>query len=268
MLLTFNSLFDIYPDTISDGEIVIGYTSADGYLSFPFTQGFVNVKPDERGRYHSRDLDLLPISVWDRAGLNASEATQAWFGNNVCAGESEIESNGPLEEVRFADNVTRIGKRALECCFGLKSVTIPDSVTTIGDFAFRGCSGLTSISIPDSVKEIGDSAFECCAHLTEITMPNGLTRIGNYTFFCCYKLESVSIPNSVKEIGDGAFEYCGELTFITIPDSVTSIGDVAFWDCSGLTDIYVDQAESNLLAKACVPSGCTIHWNSKVSQDC
>ncbi|MCR5664202.1 MAG: leucine-rich repeat domain-containing protein, partial [Oscillospiraceae bacterium] len=49
------------------------------------------------------------------------------------------------------DDVTGIGDRAFDCCYGLTSITIPDSVTSIGEVAFHECRGLTSVTIPDSV---------------------------------------------------------------------------------------------------------------------
>ena len=284
------SLFDIYPDKINDNEIVIGYaeqTKALGDqipITYPYTI-LTSASPDSQGRYNATDLGLVPITVTTRTDLNASGATEAWWGKTATLGFSSADENTTLTTVRFVDGVTSIGADAFYKCTSLTNITIPNSVTSIGHSAFNHCDGLTSITIPNTVTSIEESTFSWCSSFTNITIPNSVTSIGNNAFrgcgmtsinipesvtsigqyaFWCTGLTSITIPNGVTSIEDWAFCASHIMTSVTIPASVTSIGLGAFSGCLSLTHIYVDQAESSLLANAQVPSGtCTIHWNSK-----
>ena len=239
----FNSLFDIYPGPIADNEIVIGYAEetkalgAQTPITYPYSI-YASATPDGQGRYKASELGLVPITVTTRDELNASGATEAWWGKTAAA-DTTTTKNTTLASVRFVDGVAYIRDYAFVNCSGLTSVTIPDGVKYIGNSAFEGCSGLTNITIPDSVTSIYGSAFKGCTGLTSITIPDGVTYIGPRTF-----------------------EGCIGLTSITIPENVTSIGSSAFDNCSNLTDIYVNQAESTLMDSVSIPDGCTITWNS------
>ena len=289
------SLFDIYPDTIDDYEIVIGYaeqTKALGDqipITYPYTVSAF-ATPDSQGRYNATDLGLVPITVTTGEDLNASGATEAWWGKAV-ASDTWVNENTTLAAVRFVDGITAIGNYAFyQCssltnvsipnsvtsigedafglCTSLTSITIPDSVTSIETGAFWGCYNLTGITIPNSVTSIGEGAFSSCTGLTDIAIPEGVTSIGNNTFNGCTSLTSVTIPSSVTSIGENAFYRCTSLTSVTIPDSVTEIGASTFEKCTSLTDIYISQPQNDtLFANASVPSGtCTIHWNSTGSE--
>ena len=283
------SLLDIYPGTIADNAIVIGYaeqTKALGDqtpITYPYTI-LTSAAPDSQGRYNASDLGLVPITVTTRTDLNASGATSAWWGKTAALGFSSADENTTLTTVRFVNGVTSIGADAFYKCTSLTNVTIPNGVTEIGKGAFQGCTRLTDITIPNTVTSIEESTFAWCDGLTDITIPNSVTSIGNNAFrgcgmtninipesvtsigeyaFWCTALTSVTIPNGVTSIKDWAFCASHIMTSVTIPASVTSIGLGAFSGCLSLTDIYVSQAESSLLANAQVPSGtCTIHWNS------
>ena len=167
-----------------------------------------------------------------------------------------------LTSITIPNTVTSIGNEAFHNCSSLTSITLPDGVTEIGDYAFAGCTVLTNITIPDGVTSIGETAFASCKSFTSITIPNGVTSIEYATFASCSGLTSITIPSSVTKIGGVAFQRCSGLTSITIPNNVTEIEWDAFAGCTSLTHIYVNQAESSLLASASVPDGCIIHWNS------
>ena len=286
----FNSLFDIYPGPIADNEIVVGYAEetkalgAQTPITYPYSI-YASATPDGQGRYKASDLGLVPITVTTKDDLNASSATEAWWGKTAGLGSSSTE-NTTLTSVRFVDGVAYIRDYAFLNCSGLTSVTIPDGVQYIGNDAFEGCSGLTNITIPDSVTSIYGSAFKNCTGLTSITIPDGVTYIGPQTFKGCGGLTGVTIPDGVTEIRSGLFYGCSGLTSITIPDSVTSIESEAFRECSRLTSvtilsnvaslgsntfsgcinltaIYINQPENDTLrANASIPDGCIIHWNS------
>ena len=274
----FNSIFDIYPDNIADNAIVIGYAEETKALdqipiTYPYEVSVVAEK-DAQGRYTASSLGLVPITVTNRADLNTSGATEAWYGKSVVyLSSSYAPSNTTLEKVRFVDGVTTIGSFAFYGCSGLTditipdsvtsigwdafdgcssltSITIPDSVTSIGDYAFNGCSSLTSIMIPDGVTSISDGAFKGCSSLTSATIGSGVTSIGKYTFQGCSGLTSIVIPNNVTSIGEAAFFQCFGLTSITIPERVTTIGSSAFYGCNSLTSITIPDGVTSISGSA------------------
>ena len=64
--VTFNSIFDIYPDTIQDQEAVIGYriSGKRTRISFPFSLKLrKKIQPDLKGRYRASDIGLEPMTV-------------------------------------------------------------------------------------------------------------------------------------------------------------------------------------------------------------
>lgn len=85
--------------------------------------------------------------------------------------EDDQEWSKPPVKVEIGTNVTDIGERAFEGCWGLTSITIPDSVTNIGEFALYYCTSLTSVTIPNSVTSIGESVFIFCSRLTTANFP-------------------------------------------------------------------------------------------------
>ena len=239
MQITFNSLFDIYPDKLRKGAVV-GYRKADGSMpEFPCTLETGDAVKDAKGRWIASSLGLKPVVAEYLDSLRNTEAVEAWIGDRFCKDPDDMYfvANATLEHVRFVDDVTEIGYCAFQDCWSLESITIPDSVTSIGEEAFINCIALTNVEIPESVTEIGDRAFYSCEGLTSVTIPSSVTSIGSYTFVHCTALTNVEFPESVTEIGEGAFYECFGLTSITIPDSVKKIGDFAFSDRLRLTDI-------------------------------
>ncbi|WP_206361040.1 leucine-rich repeat domain-containing protein [Bullifex porci] len=253
----FNSVFDIYPDTVADNAIVVGYAeNALGDqtpITYPYTI-YTSATPDSQGRYKASDLGLVPITVTTSADLNTSGATEAWWGKTATVDYSETE-NTTLASVRLVDGVTSIASAAFWNCTGLTSITIPEGVTSIGTSAFSHCTGLTSITIPSSVTSIENGAFFSCTKLTSITIPASVKSIGSFAFSACTSLTSITIPASVKSIGSFAFSACTSLTSITIPEGVTSIGSYAFADSTRLTSITIPEGVTSI--EDSTFSGCT-----------
>ena len=255
----FNSLFDIYPGPIADNEIVVGYAEetkalgAQTPITYPYTI-YASATPDGQGRYKASDLGLVPITVTTRDDLNASSATEAWWGKTAALGTSTTR-NTTLASVRFVDGVVYIRDYAFINCSGLTSVTIPDGVKYIGNSAFENCTGLTNVTIPSSVTSIYVSAFKNCSGLTNITIPDGVTYIGPQAFEGCTDLTSVTIPDGITTIGSYLFRYCNNLPSVTIPEGVTSIGEQAFYDCTGLTNVTIPDSVTEI--GVCAFMGCT-----------
>ena len=64
--VTFNSIFDIYPNTIQEQEVVIGYRipGKRTKLSFPFSLKLrKKIQPDSKGRYRASDIGLEPVII-------------------------------------------------------------------------------------------------------------------------------------------------------------------------------------------------------------
>lgn len=178
MIHTFSSIFEIYPDSISDGVAVIGYSVRPGgkRLSFPFTMDTGDAAPDEKGRYRASELGLIPFPVMYRKGFSLYKAEKAWIGNNL-TNHSIPTVNMTLREIRFTDGVTAIGQ-----------------------FAFAFCSGLKSIELPEGINELGSHAFACCISLEKVSLPCSLTSVGTGAFGNCNGLKTIDIAQPESDL--------------------------------------------------------------------
>lgn len=91
--------------------------------------------------------------------------------------------------------------------------------------------------------------------IVKIVVEDGVTNVGKFAFCKLtangydYKIEplpnvsEIVLPDTITDIKERAF-ICSSLNSITIPDSVMSISYDAFSDCTGLTNIYVDDNNS------------------------
>ena len=249
-LIKATSLFDIYPDEIADNDIVIGYAEETKALGdqTPITYPYISdltVSKDDKGRYRASDLGLVPITVTTKDDLNASSATEAWWGKTATLG-SDTTENTTLASVRFVDGVTEIKDYAFGLCSALTDIIIPDTVTSIGNYAFFLCTGLTSVTLPEGITSIGNCAFYLCIGPTNVTIPGSVTKIGNYAFDGCRSLTNVTIQEGVTEIGVNAFEACFALASITLSSSITSIGAEAFKDCTGLISVTIPEGVTSI----------------------
>ena len=228
----FNSIFDIYPDTIADNQIVIGYAEQTKALNnqTPITYPYMicsSVTPDEHGRYKASDLGLVPITVNSKNNLNSKGVTEAWWGKAVNSNEHDPQ-NTTLTTVRFVDGITSINSYLFDDYSNLTDVIIPNGVTSIERCAFSGCKSLTNITIPDSVTSIGGYVFSSSG-LTSITIPDSVVEIGNGVFWNCDNLTDATLGSGITSLPTSLFESCDRLENINIPNTITEIGSDVFY---------------------------------------
>ena len=128
--ITFNSIFDIYPDGTRWGA-VIGYRYASRpMLTFPFTWDVGDAVPDDKGRFHSRDIGLKPVCVSENAKIakkcNETGVREIWLGESVFQ-EKVRTCNNTVERICFLNDIYIIGQNALAMFLNLKEVVFPDS---------------------------------------------------------------------------------------------------------------------------------------------
>ena len=74
----------------------------------------------------------------------STSSSSGLFGQDSTNGNIFIEGIG-VKNVRFGNNISRIGNYAFRDCDNLASITIGEIVTSIGVEAFFGCSNLAQI---------------------------------------------------------------------------------------------------------------------------
>lgn len=165
-------------------------------------------------------------------------------------------------------DVTTIGSRSFNGCYGLTSITIPDNVTRIEDYAFQNCNDLTNVDLPYSLEYIGSRAFSGCTNLTNLWLPSSVTSMGSENPWTdCYNLQTIEVdggnsvydsregcnaivetatgrlvagcrntvlPQGITIIGEYSMTVLPGVTGIDIPEGVATIEYGAFWGCQDL----------------------------------
>ena len=131
------------------------------------------------------DEDFINSSVFDKLTDDPNHITKSLIMPNsiIYIGKGAFCYCDALSDIKWSQNITRIGECAFRGCYELKIWNPPAKLNCISWGAFSGC-GFTEIIIPDTVTFIGESAFS------------------NSTY-----LEKVTIPTTVTHIGEGAFDY-------------------------------------------------------------
>lgn len=240
------------------------------YVQFDINDNIATV----RGLSYGHENDVTEIVIPEKINYYEEEIPVTSIRS------AAFQNCKSLTKVTIPSSVTTIGDRAFVGCSSLASVEIAAGVETIGESAFQSCTSLTSIVIPESVKTIGKGAFSYCSELTSVSLPSTVTSIGDEAFPNLVKLETISVadsnpnysavdnvlfnkdqtelivypagktgdsysvPDTVTTIGKSAF-YGSKLKSIYIPKTVTSIGQKAFFNCSFLTNIEIDEENTN-----------------------
>ena len=120
---------------------------------------------------------------------------------------------------------------------GIEDIKFPETLTEIGKYAFGECYSLKEIDLSRTkVTEIQDYAFAENSKLKSVIVPNSLMKIEEGAFAWCGSLETVDLSQTnITEIGSGAFYFCGALKKVVFPISLTDIGAIAFYACGSLS---------------------------------
>ena len=134
-------------------------------VSYP-TEAFYGCTKLLKVELHCNAIVSSDFGEWGSglSGIFGSQVEEYILGDEITSiGRSAFRGSYYMKSVKISNNVTSIGSRAFEWCYGnLRSITLPNSLRDIGGYAFRGCSLLTSIIIPSNVEYIGQEAFENC----------------------------------------------------------------------------------------------------------
>ncbi len=187
-----------------------------------------------------------------------------------------------LQHVTLPLTLQEIGTGAFAYCKKLTQLRIPGSVTKIDRFAFLECSKLKNVELSEGLKSLGTGAFMFCTSLEQLILPEGLTSAGA-RILDGSSARSIYLPESLEKIEENTFLadhldeflvavrnpaftsvdgvlYTKDLNEIVrwpgakagvahIPSYIKNIWDDAFSGCSQITDIVVDQDNSEYRSK-------------------
>lgn len=261
-----NSFFSVYPDTIKDGEIVIGYKRWGTGRRIRFPNDFDVGYPcrDRKGRYRASDLALDPIIIHD---LSEADTAEVWVGDGVTSDGKTGKVNTVTEHIRFADNAVSAGAGAFHGMKALKSLRLPKNMRLPDSPGlFRNCPDLSEVVYEDTLDEWHSLGLgKVFGENTDITCRDGKavyrisgTEKRTLAGFTPYgrTLENVPIPENISVIGKEAFRNCTDLASVRIPESVIRIDRLAFAECTGLKELTILSGKITLSDDAF--AGCTV----------
>ena len=193
----------------------------------------------------------LAVSGYDKSGFKG-----------VAKIVSSITYKGNFYEV------LEISDKAFSYCDVLVSVSIPTCVTKIGSYAFYNCNSLSSMDIKDlsawckiSFYNYASNPLLFVHHLyvngkevKDLVIPTEVTSISSYAFTGCRYLNSITIHKNVTSIGRSAFIYCGGLTNIIVEDGNSN------YDSRGNCNAIIQKSTNALLvgcSKTVIPDDVT-----------
>ena len=282
--VTFNSIFDIYPDKIQEQEAVIGYRipGKRTRLAFPFSLKLrKKIQPDSKGRYRASDIGLEPMTIKCNhfSKFNALKPKDAWFGNYI--GFKDIAVNETLERIVFVDDIDCIGFNAFGPFKKLKEITLPDTpvfvfVQAFGDDEeFKSLVGKINVHVSVSSKVIFDNLM---SHRHDIEDFPVYYYTGSYQQFNEYVAVQKEKPKYIRYLNqtvcadgepvfffvrkindrvvlEGLTIYGEQQRCLVIPEWIDSIAPGAFKNDEALEYIVLPQKLQEIGRKAF--AGCT-----------
>jgi hypothetical protein len=122
-----------------------------------------------------------------------------------------------IEEVIFAEGVSRIEDEAFRNCANLERVIMANTVVEIGSYAFAECNSLRELELSPSLREIPEYCFTECDFLRKIVIPKSVLKIKKCAFYGCDLLDTVKLHDNLDYVGSQAFANCIQLRVIYIP---------------------------------------------------
>lgn len=116
--------------------------------------------------------------------------------------------------------VKEIADGAFKNHTGLADLKIAEGVTRIGRRAFYGCTRIRSIYTPESLSEIDDEAFAQSSNVSEVYLGTELARIGQDAFKNCSLLTRIYYAATASDFTQ--IEGADELASITVTERTVS----------------------------------------------
>lgn len=165
--------------------------------------------------------------------------------NEVFTGGYISAFGSSLQDIEFADNVTKLGAYAFDNCSNLLLDKIPDSVTELARATFKNCSKIT-VNSTNNLEFIGSQTFYGCTSITSITIKAKCEIYGDSVFWGCSNLETVIFEQGsgpdiefTSESSWGGGFVCGtKVTTLDIPERVVGFGNASM-NCSTLRTLII-----------------------------
>ena len=282
--------------------VQLGVTVTDFFVVLPpvsLSRGFSVEIEDVEGRLFTNSTDkevvikrntILPMQAFEVAFVDTPASNELWYtttnGSQLSLSSNKFNTtisshvkDGDKWVVKFAGDLTTLGKEAFDSQSTLKSITLPEGVTTMGDYAFYQCTNLMYINIPKGITSIGTKAFYGCNAIKELTIegypqsypatwgnnPMSDTTIDTLVVKCnlvganiesglfdrdplfvgAY-ISNVVFSPEVDSIGAYSFFEIQDLKAVTIPYGVESVGEGAFMLCKGLTELTFPESVTSI----------------------
>ena len=182
--------------------------------------------------------------------------TEAYVGRNFTSPSGLFDGNSTLLKVTFAGGCTEIPDKSMRNCPELTTLVTGENVTRIGKRALENCKKLAHFSSRPTLKTIDDKAFYGCESFNSINFSNDpVEDIGEDAFAYCKNMTKAVLPATLKNIGSGGFYKCTALTNVTCLATVppTCAKDNVFYslDTKNCT-LYVPEASINAYKAAFV----------------
>ena len=217
-VVTLNSMFDVFPDTATTSDCIVGYRlTTDEAVSFPCVLSSA-ASPNEKGQYNATDLGLEPVIVTPMEMLQNGQANgwdKAWVGPDAIISEEDAATlnieNGDgmaLKEIRFT---------GVSYAQGVWGAFAPGKVV---NFSCGNLVNLEKVVLPDDIEFLLPGQFTNCMRLKDINFPASLQGAPFYVFLNCISLADININSNITTGDNGAgLPYDGSLIDIGFADT-------------------------------------------------
>jgi hypothetical protein len=140
-----------------------------------------------------------------------------------------------LKDVKFHNDVLRVGKEAFAHCPRLRHLILP-GVRIIDSAAFFDCQQLIDVKFGHRLEVIRFAAFSQCISLRHVTMPS-IRVIEVAAFFSCEQLTDLDLPADLEHVGRRAFRRCVNMRRIGMPLKLSMLDSDIFNYCENLVEV-------------------------------